>query len=462
MARDPVFSPEQVKSFQDAINKYREPGSYEPGKWSVSPLNRRAHIAGKFPEKVILRDISIRTTEQMPGVVLPPEDRLRLLRAVVEAGVPSVQIGAFGRDRSQSEMKGDIALIKGINPDCEVVYGGVTGTADIETARTIGIDSVQFWAAPYVEAAAITAANAIYRKAWRGEDHEALARPATVEGQIETACELVRCGHRHGVTVSPGLNQISFAPEAYVERYCQAMEEAGAKEIVLYDGSSGMGPEGYAHMVALAKKNAPGARIGVHTHNMFDLAVANALAAVRAGAEVLEVSVNGYCSASGQADLAATALALEALYGVGTGIKLDRLTPLARLGESVTGYKLAWNNPVTGTDVHNWGGTEFVIQELKVDPLLHWPIEPAAVGNVRRWDITFDSGPYTMLDKLRTFGLEFDLALVEPILAAVKDDMRRLRRVLTDDEVRGVAARVAAGPKAAVATPARAGRGAGP
>lgn len=134
-------------------------------------------------------------------------------------------------------------------------------------------------------------------------------------------------GHQYGVTVSVGINQLSFAPETYVIRYCQAMQEAGAAEIVLYDGLSGMSPEGYAHMVALAKHYAPGAAIGVHTNNMFDLAVANALAAARAGATVLEVSVNGYCSASGQADLAATALALEALYGIPTGLDLARLTP---------------------------------------------------------------------------------------------------------------------------------------
>ena len=162
-------------------------------------------------------------------------------------------------------------------------------------------------------------------------------------------------------------------------------------------------------------------------------------AAARAGATVLEVSVNGYCSASGQADLAATALALEALYGIPTGLDLARLTSLARLGEEITGYKLAWNHPVTGREVYNWGGTEFVIQELKIDPLIHWCIEPSLVGNARRWDITFDSGPYTMLDKLQGLGKQVDLANVEPILRRVKDEMQRLRRVLTDDEVRAVA-----------------------
>lgn len=444
MPRIPVFSPTDVAGFRDALDRYRAPGAYEPGRWSVSPLNRRSDITGGFPSKVVLRDIAIRTTEQMPGVVLPKADRLKLLKAVVEAGVPSIQLGAFGRTRDTDAMRADVKLVKDINPDCEVVYGGVTGVDDVATAADVGFDNVQFWAAPYVEAAAITAAHTIYRKAWQDEDWQDLALPASIEEQLEKAAELVQAGHRHGVIVSPGINQVSFAPEAYVERYCRAMEEAGAKEIVLYDGSSGMGPEGYAHMVALAKAHAPGARIGVHTHNMFDLAVANALASARAGAEVLEVSINGYCSASGQADLAATALGLEALYGVATGLVMQRLTPLARLAEDVTGYKVAWNNPVTGPEVHNWGGTEFVIQELKIDPLIHWPIEPTFVGNERRWDITFDSGPYTMLDKLNALGIEADLDQVESILEAVKSDMRRLRRVLSDDEVRSAAARVAA------------------
>ena len=189
---------------------------------------------------------------------------------------------------------------------------------------------------------------------------------------------------------------------------------------------------------------------------MFDLAVACAVAAARAGASVLEVSVNGYCSASGQADLAAAAVTFEALYGVQTGIALERLTPLARLGEEITGYKLAWNAPVTGENVYNWGGTEFVVQELKVDPLLHWCIEPGLVGNERRWDITFDSGPYTMVDKLRELGIEVDLPLVEVILARVKDEIRRQRRVLRDDEVRAIAecVRVESHPPAGAPAPA--------
>lgn len=443
MPRFPVFSPEETEAFRCAINKYRAPGAYEPGKWSVSPLNRRAEIVGGFPRRVVLRDIALRTTDQMPGVVLSPEDRLRFMRAIAETGVPSLLIGVFGR-RSVEEVRAEVDLIRSINPKCEIAYGGLRHRGDLEFAARVGIDIVQFWAAPYVEAAPMYAGLGVYEKAWQDADWREVDVPMTAEAQTQAAVEFVAAGRQLGVKTSAGINQLSFAPERYVESFCRAMHEAGAPEIVLYDGGSGMSPESYAHMVKLARASAPDAVIGVHTHNMFDLAVACAVAAARAGAEVIEVSVNGYCSASGQADLAATAITFEALYGVTTGIALERLTPLARLGEALTGYKLAWNAPVTGENVYNWGGTEFVIQELKIDPLLHWCIEPALVGNERRWDITFDSGPYTMLDKLKALGVAVELPLVEPILARVKNEMRQRRRLLSDAEVRSIAESVRA------------------
>jgi isopropylmalate/homocitrate/citramalate synthase len=439
MPKFPVFSTSEAAAFQHAINRYRAPGAYEPGKWSVSPLARRPEVAGRFPERIVLRDIALRTTDQMPGVVLSPQDRLRFMRAIAETGVPSLLIGVCGR-RGAEEVRAEVDLIKSINPDCEIAYGGLRNRGDLEFAARVGIDIVQFWAAPYVEAAPMYSGLGVYQKAWQDQDWKDVKVPMTQEAQIAAAREFVQWGREIGVKTSAGINQLSFATESYVESFCRTMHAAGAPEIVLYDGGSGMSPEGYEHMVRIARRNAPEAVIGVHTHNMFDLAIACAVAAARGGATVLEVSVNGYCSASGQADLAIAAATFEALYGVKTGIRLEKMTSLARLGEDITGYKLAWNSPVTGREVHNWGGTEFVVQELKIDPLVHWCIEPGLVGNQRRWDITFDSGPYTMLDKLTELGVKVELALVEPILAKVKDEMRRQKRVLSDDEVRGIAA----------------------
>jgi len=153
---------------------------------------------------------------------------------------------------------------------------------------------------------------------------------------------------------------------------------------------------------------------------------------------------------AGQADLAEVASALTILYGVETGIDLSRLTSLRRLGEDITRVYVARNKPITGDEVFNWGGLEIIVHELEVDPLLHWCIEPAVVGNEKRWIIDKTSGPWTMQTKLDELGIELDRDLVYDLLSAVKEEMDIHKRVLSDDELRELAERVREG--AALAT----------
>src|SRR5262249_33876562 len=175
---------------------------------------------------------------------------------------------------------------------------------------------------------------------------------------------------------------------------------------------------------------------------MFGLATASAPSAAHAGADILEVSTNGYCAASGQADLAEVASALTILYGVETGIDLSRMTALRRLGEDITRVCVARNKPITGDEVFNWGGLEVIVHELEVDPLLHWCIEPALVGNEKRWIVDKTSGPWTMQTKLDELGVQLDKQLVYELLKAVKEEMDIHKRALSDDELRELAERV--------------------
>ncbi|MEV7891452.1 hypothetical protein ACWD3I_44100 [Streptomyces sp. NPDC002817] len=153
------------------------------------------------------------------------------------------------------------------------------------------------------------------------------------------------------------------------------------------------------------------------------------------GATAVELSVNGYCGGPGNADLAATALAFEALYGVRTGIRTDRLTELARTAEALTGYQPAWNHPVTGTHAFCWGGMDLITQETEVDPLLHNCLEPTLVGNARTVPFTADSGPYTLIDKLTQAGVELTSAQVDDVLTRAREFMATHERLLTDEEL---------------------------
>jgi isopropylmalate/homocitrate/citramalate synthase len=172
------------------------------------------------------------------------------------------------------------------------------------------------------------------------------------------------------------------------------------------------------------------------------MAVANALAAVHAGVDVTEVSVNGIAPTAGQVDLAQMAVALEVLYGVSTGVRLNRLTSLARLVEDISGVRLADAHPVTGRGVHNWGGTEIVVQELKVEPLLHWTYEPSLVGAEKAWVINRTSGMWTVQDKLDELGLKVDRDRLPDLWESITSESAARRRALTDQEIADLAARV--------------------
>jgi isopropylmalate/homocitrate/citramalate synthase len=154
--------------------------------------------------------------------------------------------------------------------------------------------------------------------------------------------------------------------------------------------------------------------------------------------------VNGYCGGPGNADLAATAVAFEALYGVHTGIKTEQLTPLARAGEALTGYHVAWNHPVTGKNAFSWGGMDLITQETTVDPLLHNCLEPSLVGNERKVPFTLDSGGYTLADKLERLGIEITHAQVDQVLNLARARMTSEGRLLSDEDLAAIAKDVAA------------------
>src|SRR5579859_1018903 len=92
---------DEVRSIQNEFKARRRPGSYEEGKWAVSHFNRDPRVLGapwpnNYPKSVVLRDITLRTIEQTPGVTLSQEQRKRLAEALVDAGVSAVEIRAHG------------------------------------------------------------------------------------------------------------------------------------------------------------------------------------------------------------------------------------------------------------------------------------------------------------------------------------------------------------------------------
>lgn len=442
----PHLTPDEARRMREAFAGRRRPGSFEPGRWGVSPYNRDPAVLGApfpdhYPTSTTLRDITLRVIEQTPGVTLDRGQRRRLGEALLDAGISDIEVSAHGWGMSTAELREEVAHLRSIRPDLQVKMGATMTERMVDSAAEVGVTLAEFWMPALPEITPIYWSEA-YRVAWEGGDWRTLGVPMSLDQEIARARQLIERIKSHGLQCSAGINLLTLVDDDHLERYTSAMVEAGIDQIWLSDGAAGISPEGWNHVVGVVRRHAPTQRIGTYIRNAFGMAVANALAAVHAGADITEVSVNGISATAGQVDLAQMALALEALYGVDTGIRLDRMTALSRLVEDISGVRLEEAHPVTGRGVHNWGGTEIVVQELKVEPLLHWVYEPSLVGGEKQWIINRTSGMWSLQDKLDQLGLRVEREQMRDVWQAIVDEGLVRRRVVRDEEIREIALRV--------------------
>jgi isopropylmalate/homocitrate/citramalate synthase len=439
-----IFSEEEVQTMRSALDRFRSGPGYEAGRWRVNDLNRAPEFRGGFAPTVRLRDITLRVSEQMSKVMLTHERRIELLKAIAAAGVPEIQTSAFGRGHDVKEMREEVEAAKSVNPDVELVYGGVNRAEEVQMAADAGYDAVQIWTGVYLGEATPAYAGAVYHRAWQGREWRDLQFPSSTADQVARTRRIADEGAKRGVKVAGGLMLLSYADEEYVAEYCAGAADAGVYDVMMGDHSSGMTPDACAYLVRAAKKAAPGISISIHPHDMFGLANAIGLASAQAGADTIEVSVNGFTEGPAQADLAQTATSLEALYGVDTGIRLEAMTPLARLTERLLGQTRPVDWGLTGTEVFNIGEGGDGNGEFKIDRLIHASIVPEVVGNEQRLVIAVSSGPFTLWDKLTELGITASKSEIMPVLNACKAEMKDLGRGLDDAEISDIAHRVLA------------------
>ncbi|HEY5015300.1 MAG TPA: hypothetical protein VII59_00800 [Streptosporangiaceae bacterium] len=442
-ARQRVFTEGQVAEMRAALDEFRSPGAYEPGRWMVSEFNRDPAVVGsEFPASVSLRDITLRTVEQL-GISLTLDQRLEIIGALAQAGVSEIVTSAFRRGHTLAEMKREADFAHSVNAATRLCYGGANTPDDIKMAADAGYDSVQVWIGPFLGQAVPAVAGAVYHRAWTGRDWHDLNFPQRPEDQFAKLGALGEAAAERGIQVSIILALITYARQPYIEEFAKAALHSGASDVTFGDHASALSPEGWAYLSRVAAAVAPGLRLGVHSHDMFGLATACALAGARGGASVLEVSVNGLTEGPAQADLAETACALEALYGVPTGIALDQLTAVSHTVADITGEPVRPLQPLVGTEVFDVGATgDEYAQEFKIDELFHFAVTPSTVGNARHLAVSATTGPYTVWDKLDELGIEATHDQVAEIHARCKAEAARRQAQLPDSVVAEIASAV--------------------
>ncbi|MGZ4394907.1 MAG: hypothetical protein ACXVZ2_06050 [Gaiellaceae bacterium] len=363
-----------------------------------------------------LYDTTLRDGEQTVGVVLDPEQKLEIALALDELGIDRIEAGF---PRVSDDDRRAVELISGAGLRAEVWGFSRAVPADLEALVELG-----------VRASVIESPISDLKLDAIGVSREKML------GRITDA---MRFADEHGIHAAFFGVDSTRAELGFYEQVYRGAVEAGAKEVVVVDTLGIASPEAVAELVGRTVEwvghTVP---VHFHGHNDFGVATAAAVAAVRAGATWVQGTINGMGERAGNADLGEVALALRALYGVESNLRLDRIRAVSERVRELSGYALAPWKPVTGE-------TLFRRESGAVASQFHDPpsIEPYSSQLVAT-DRGIVLGKKSGLDSIRIKAEELGLDVPEErrpdLLAAVKRLGTEKRGLVSDDEFRALVA----------------------
>jgi 2-isopropylmalate synthase len=200
------------------------------------------------------------------------------------------------------------------------------------------------------------------------------------------------------------------ANPSYTLECVKAAYEAGARWVVLCDTNGGTLPDEIERIVGEVAKFVPGDNLGIHCHNDTENAVANSLAAVRAGVRQVQGTLNGLGERCGNANLISIIPSLMLKMGYETGLSKDDLTHLKStsrmLDERLNRAPLRNAAYVGDSAFAHKGGLH--VSAIEKDPRTYEHVPPETVGNERHIVVSDQAGRSNILARFREIGLEID------------------------------------------------------
>lgn len=365
--------------------------------------------------QIIIGDTTLRDGVQMAGARLPPGARIQIAQALEEAGVRSIEVGfpAIGpheveeiRAVAQASRSSMLTVLsRAMAEDIDATCAAFTGVPRYRCGVNLFL-----------------ATSSIHRERRLRKSKEAIL------AQVDSA---VRYARSHFRFVSFGAEDAGRTEFEFLCEVYAAAIDAGVSTIGFPDTVGILQPQQVRSTIGALRARFPRrqVRIAVHFHNDLGLATANTLAAIEAGADVAQCTVNGIGERAGNAALeeVVLALTLAAEGGRPTGIDTRRLSALSLLVAQHTGVPVSPHKPVVGERVFTTAAGMHQEGMLR-DTESFQPFPPSLVGGA---GVTLSlgrlSGRAAVSEYLKQTGRE-------PTPDAVEEMLRRLRDPGCDHE----------------------------
>ncbi len=377
--------------------------------------------------KIAIFDTTLRDGEQSPGCSMKLHDKLLVasnLEAlkvdVIEAGFAIASPGDFE----------SVQTIANQVKTCKVA----------SLARALKGDIDQAWAA--VKGAAMPRIHTFLATSPVHMQYKLRMSPEQV---LEQATNMVRYARSICPEVQFSLEDYTRTEEEFSWRVIEAVIAAGASVVNLPDTVGYAIPEEFGARIARVMAHVPNvsnATIAVHCHNDLGLAVANTLAAIRAGAGQAECTINGIGERAGNAALEEIVMALRTRHdlfeGLSCGVDTTKIMSTSRCVCSVTGSRVQNNKAIVGQNafahesgIHQHG--------MLANRETYEIMTPESVGlSQSQMVLGKHSGKHALKDRLEQMGITLSEDHLQELFARFKD-LADAKKVVTDADIEALA-----------------------
>jgi 2-isopropylmalate synthase len=353
--------------------------------------------SGDMSEKrVYLYDCTLRDGAQTQGVDFRYNDKVAIAEELDRLGLDYIEGGWPGANPTDTAFYADPPRLR----RARLAAFGMTRRAGRSAAKDPGLAALLATPARVVT---------LVGKTW--DFHVDVALGITREENLAMITESV-------AYAVAKVDEVAFDAEHFFDGYksdpafalacLRAAHEAGARWIVLCDTNGGTLPDEVEGIVARVVREIPGSHLGIHCHNDTENAVANSLAAVRAGVRQVQGTLNGLGERCGNANLVSVIPSLMLKMGYETGIDAQALTHLTHVSRFLDERLNRAPNPrqpyVGESAFAHKGGLH--VSAVAKDPRSYEHVEPALLGNRRHVIVSNQSGRANILARLQEAGLE--------------------------------------------------------
>lgn len=349
-------------------------------------------------KSISIFDTTLRDGTQGEGISLSADDKLKIAKKLDELGVHYIEGGIPGSNGKDIEFFKRVQTL-GLNAKI---------TAFGSTRRKGSIAHQDDNLKRIIESGAQAAT--LVGKSWDFHVHTALQ--TTLEENLAMIADSISHLKQQGM-------ELIFDAEHFFDGYknnpeyavevLRTARKAGADWLTMCDTNGGTLPHEIYEIVSRLNLELDGAPLGIHTHNDCELAVANTLSAVQAGARQIQGTINGYGERCGNANLCSIlpTLQLKMDYACISNEQMAQLTNTARYVSEIANVHMPVNQPYVGNAAFAHKGGIHVSAILR-DSRTYEHIEPEKIGNKQRILVSELAGQSNILSKAKEMDLILD------------------------------------------------------